>query len=814
MRTRLPFGRRRPAGSPSNARRRLLIACLLILLLPPLLLSLLAAFTPLPPVLRDTHEYDGSVRVLDRHGKLLVEVRSDDGSRARWVPLSQISVEMQQAMIAAEDQRFNYHPGIDPLAIARAASQNLWNRRIISGASTLTQQLARTTRPRSRTMIGKVGEMALALRIEASLSKREVLEQYLNLVFFGPSLRGVESASRFWFDKPASALSLAEAATLAAIPRGPSAYNPLKSPNAVRLRRDLILDRMASKGIASHDDVDRAKREPLSIQAHATGWGAPHFTRGLLSGAIHPEVGPLSERASEIHSTLDARLQREVQTAARTQLASLRNRNATAAAVIVIENQTGEVLAWLGAPDFLDEAHGGQNDGVLALRQPGSSLKPFVYAAAMQDLGWTAATVLPDIELHVTTEQGDYTPRNYDGLFHGPVRLREALANSYNIPAVHAASLVGPARVLEQLRRVGLGSLDRDASHYGAAIALGDGEVRLLDLANAYASLARGGVVQPVRTMRSAKDRTGSSIQLPSAPAERAMPAGTAAVLLDILHDPHARASAFGARSVLDLPFEVAVKTGTSKGFRDNLTVGSTREVTVAVWVGNFDGSPMQDVSGITGAGPLFHAVMLAAMKDRTPEPFGFDGLEVERAPICALSGLRATSHCPHRITETFLAGTAPEATCDVHVEIAIDQRNGLRAGEDCPAAQVDKRVFETWAPPFATWATAARRPLPPAWSPLCPGKDSPSGALSLRYPFSGAVFVIDPSLHDSAQAIMLRAEAPAGLRRLRFRIDGQVVEKSGPPYEHTIRLAPGAHSVRVEADGYPPSDTVQFTVH
>lgn len=821
---RLPFGRtRRPKREATGAsgaraslgkrRARFLRIAAATLLLPPLLLILLAALTPLPPLLRDQHRYDSSIRILDRHGKTLMEVRADDGARARWVPLDQISPELQRAMVAAEDQRFPHHPGIDPLAIGRAAFQNLWNRRVVSGASTLTQQLGRNVSPRPRTLRGKVREMALALRIEASLSKEQILEHYLNLVSFGPSLRGVEAGSRFWFDKPANALSLAEAAMLAAIPRGPSMYNPIKAPDAVRERRDRILDRMLAAGTASQQEVDRAKREPLSIHGKATGWGAPHFARSLLSGAVHPEVGPLSERASVIRTTLSASLQREVQTAARTQLSSLQGRNATAAAAVVIDNASGDVLAWLGAPDFLDEKHGGQNDGVLALRQPGSTLKPFVYAEAMEELGWTAATLLPDVELHVTTEQGEYSPRNYDGVFHGPVRLREALANSYNVPAVHATSILGPGRVLERLRRAGFSTLDRDASHYGTALALGDGEVRLLQLANAYASIARGGVVTPVRSVIEASDRAGRPIPFPAPTSERVMQSGTAAVLIDILRDPHARMSAFGAHSVLDLPFDVAVKTGTSKGFRDNLTVGFTREVTVAVWVGNFDGSPMQDVSGITGAGPLFRSVMLAAMEAREAGAFGFEGIDVEPAPICPLSGLRAGPHCPHRASETFLRGTAPERACDVHVEVSVDRRNGLRAGDGCARHQTNKRVFESWAPPFARWAVTAHRPTVPGWSPLCPGADDVAGRLALKYPHSGTVFVSDPSLPEASEGIVLRADAPLSVRRLRFVVDGKTLAERERPFELTIRLAPGEHRARVEAEGLPPSESVDFTV-
>ncbi|MBI5538401.1 MAG: penicillin-binding protein 1C [Deltaproteobacteria bacterium] len=789
----------------------------LAVLLPPVALVLLAAITPLPEALRARHGFDSSVRVLDRHGKVLAEVRADDGARARWVPIEQVGPDLANAILAAEDRRFYRHPGVDPIAIARAAGQDLWHRRIVSGASTLTQQLARTVKPRRRTLAGKVGEMAVALRIEASLSKKDILEQYLNLVFFGPSLRGVEAASRFYFDKPCNALSLAEAATLAALPRGPTVYDPRKSPQAVQRRRDRILDRMQRDGLASAEAVERAKSEPLTIHLQPTGFSAPHLVRGLLSGAVHPEIGPLADRASTLRTTIDASLQKEVQTAARSQLDSLRDRHVSAASVVVIDNATGEVLAWLGAPDFLDELRFGQNDGVLALRQPGSALKPFVYSVAIDDLGWTAATVLPDIELHISTDQGDYSPHNYDGQLHGPVRMRDALANSYNVPAVHAASVVGPARVLSRLQRLGMRTLQEDAEHYGAAIALGDGEVRLVDLAGAYAALARGGVLHPFRAISAATDRKGMPIELPAAASERVLDAGTAAVLVDMLKDPHARIGSFGSGNVLELPFEVAVKTGTSKGFRDNLTVGSTREVTVAVWVGNFDGSPMQGVSGITGAGPLFRAVMLAAMKGRTPEPFTFSEVQTERLEVCALSGKRPSSTCKHRVTETFVKGTAPDQTCDMHVELPIDKRNGLKAGPSCPASEMELKTLESYEGKFAAWALGARRPVVPArFSPLCPGPDDSAGAqagLSIRYPYPGATFHLDPSLNPDAQGIVVRADAPSRVTRMRFVVDGKVVGVHGPPFEHTLRLEPGEHRVWVETDGNQRSAAIEFDV-
>ena len=301
----------------------------------------------------------------------------------------------------------------------------------------------------------------------------------------------------------------------------------------------------------------------------------------------------------------------------------LRAKGVTAASAVVIENASGDVLAYVGSPDVFDAENGGQNDGARAERQPGSTLKPFLYELAMEKLGFDPSTRLPDVELHLPVDGGaDYAPRDYDGRFRGPVRLREALGSSLNVPAVWTVQQLGVDALLARLRELGFASLSRDADYYGPGLALGDGEVTLLELARAYATLARGGLDLPLRVV-SRVEHAGASEVTSLAPdvARRVMPERFADLVTDVLKDHDAREGAFGERSVLDFPFEVAAKTGTSKGYRDNWTVGFARAVTVAVWVGNFDGKPMTNVSGITGAGPLFHALMEAAMQGRAREP-------------------------------------------------------------------------------------------------------------------------------------------------------------------------------------------------
>ncbi|WP_437787343.1 penicillin-binding protein 1C [Sorangium sp. So ce1097] len=811
---------------PRSRLRRAAQIALAVAVAPWLLLTVVAALTPLPPALRAAEDRAVSTVLLDRHGTVLRELRAGDGARARWLPLDEAGDRIQRAILAAEDRRFARHPGVDPIAIARAAFQLAAERRVVSGASTITQQLARALVPRPRTVRGKLGEMALALRVEASLSKREILEQYMNRVAFGPGLRGVEAASRFYFDKPTADLSLAEAAALASMPRGPSLYDPRRGTGPLERRRNRVLDRMLAAGLAGEAEVARARAEPIALAPKGGGLGAPHLVHAVLGGALGDGAGPLRGRASAITLTIDRGLQREIEVLAQQTVRGLSDRDVGAAAVVVLENATGEILAYVGSHDIDDVAGLGHNDGVLALRQPGSALKPFVYELAMEQLGFTAATVLPDVELSFPTAGGSYAPRNYDGRFHGPVRLRDALASSYNVPAVWTAAALGPDRVLTRLRELGLSSLDGAPSHYGVAIALGDGEVRLLDLANAYATLARGGVHLPVRAVRAARaarafgDEPAPSPGAAPERGARVLDAARARVIVDILADDKARLASFGAGSALELPFPVAAKTGTSKGFRDNLAVGFTPDVTVAVWVGNFDGSPMGGISGITGAGPLFRDAMLAAARVRPPRPFDPpDPDQIAEVEVCALSGMAPTGACPHRRRELLPRGdAAARSPCDMHEVVRVDRRNGLRAGA-CPDAVVEERVFERHDAELTAWARAAGRPIAPdEASPLCgalPGGDGAAGAsggrVRVAYPPDGARFVLDPSV-NSLQAIRLRADVPPGVRRARFVLDGRPIEV-GPPFALDWPLVAGAHRLRVEADGASAGEEIAFSV-
>lgn len=809
-------------GSPPRSRRRRALRIALGAALAPWLgLGACAATKPLPPELvahdvgatgtEAARGLDDSLEILDRDGARLAHRRASDGRKARSLPLADFGEKLPLALIAAEDRRFSSHFGVDPLALARAGFDSARAGRVVSGASTLTQQLARTLGGSERSLSGKLDVMATALRIEASLDKDAILEAYLNHVEFGPNLRGAEAASLHYFQKPARELSLAEAAALAGMPRGPSLYDPHRRPELLLRRRDRVLDRMANAGFASEEETGRAKGEPLALSPRSRRFAAPHFVQSLVSlgAGTCAASPPRASHRGTLRTTLLGELQLEVQTAVEDTVAGLSSEHVTSAAVVVLDNPTGEILAYVGSPGL--DAALGHNDGVRALRQPGSTLKPFVYALALERLGMSPSTLLPDVELSFPTADGSrWTPRNYDRRFHGPVLLRDALGSSLNVPAVHVADRLGAGALLERLRKLGLCSLDREPAHYGLGLALGDGEVRLIELANAYATLARGGVWRPVRAVleREGDDRDAE-------PSRRVYSRETAELVTHMLSDARARDAAFGSQTAFDLPFQVAAKTGTSKGYRDNLAVGYTPEVTVAVWVGNFDGSAMRGVSGITGAAPLFARTITAAARFREPTPFA-PPHGAEATTVCTVSGQEPGPACTHTRRELRSSAMRPPPRCEVHTLVAFDRRNGLLAGRSCDEVHVEHRPVERLPSLFASWARATGRARgEERWSPLCPPDPDElaptESAPRLLFPVDGARFYLDGG-QAGEPSIVLRAAYPERTRSLSFRVDGRALQADPALGKLAWPLRRGAHTVVVEADGHA-SPEIRFTV-
>ncbi|MCA9546444.1 MAG: transglycosylase domain-containing protein, partial [Myxococcales bacterium] len=532
-----------PSPRPWRRRlRRLALAAAGLALVAGLGLWITVRAVPFPPsALAPTHTE--SRRLLDRHGRPLREALSDADGRGVWRPLAEISPWVAKAFVALEDRRFAQHPGVDLRGVARALRDNLRAGRVVAGGSTLTQQVVKLTLAPPRTLGGKLSEALWALRLERALPKAGILEQYVNRVPFGHGAVGIEAAARLYLDTPADRLSLAQAALLAGIPRAPSVLNPLSAPERALARQRSVLAQMRAVGLITAAQEAEALAEPVRLVTPERAFRAPHFTTfALADGATRGSV----------RTTLDLDAQAAVEDATHITLRALREKRVRQAAVVVLDNATGQVLAWVGSGDFFADA-AGQVDMVLGLRQPGSTLKPFVYGLGLEG-GLSELSALPDFPLFFPTALGDYRPRNYDRRYHGWVTLRAALANSYNVPAVWMAQRVGVGALLGRLRALGFDSLDRPALHYGLGLALGNGEVRLIELANAYRTLANGGQHTPWRWR----------LDAPPGEPTRVMPTWAAHLLTDILADPIARAPAFGRYGPLELPFPAAAKTGTS----------------------------------------------------------------------------------------------------------------------------------------------------------------------------------------------------------------------------------------------------------
>ncbi|CAN5624948.1 hypothetical protein BH18VER1_BH18VER1_11430 [soil metagenome] len=531
-----------------------------------------------------------SIALLDRNGVPLREARVEERF-SREVAITDVPRRAIDAVLAAEDKRFFKHRGIDWLATGRALANSLMHGHVTSGASTITQQLIKISQRRPRTLLTKLIETATAVRLEQLWSKEQILCAYLNRVDFGNLNIGLASAADYYFGKPVADLSEAEAAFLAGIPRNPRKLNPHSAFDAAQKRQQVVLRRMAANGALSADRFEFAMAEPLRLRGPRRLFRAPHFTDMVLQQDVNMRDG------AEVRTTLDLRLNEQLERLLRDRLAQLRDHNVRNGAAVVIDNATGDVLALVGSEDYFAPGTG-QVNGAWAKRSAGSTLKPFTYLLALER-GATPATMLADVRTSFPSADGFYRPENYNRRCYGPVSYRTALASSLNIPAVKV--LIeggGPAALHERLRAVGVTTLDRAPEIYGLGLTLGNCEARLLETTNAFASLARLGEWRPWRVVMDA----------PSASRRYSRPE-LVWQIADIMSDNTARTLAFGINSALRFDYRVACKTGTSTDFRDNWTIGFTPEFSVGVWVGNFDGSPMREISGVTGAGPILHEI-------------------------------------------------------------------------------------------------------------------------------------------------------------------------------------------------------------
>ena len=662
-------------------------------------------------------------RVTDRHGELLGYVPGADGYRSQ--SLETLPPQLVRALLAAEDKRFYAHGGVDALALLRAVWQQVSGQGK-SGASTISMQVAKMySPPAPRTWRTKLREMLQARRLEMQHSKEELLLAYLNRADFSNMCRGAGTAARFYFGKGAGELTAPESALLVALVKSPTKLNPVRHPAAALKRRNLILLRMGEAVEAPLGIL------PRSINAPAAAGGVP----GQL--------------------TLDAALQTRCAAIARAEVEKLRSRNVSQAAVVVADNRTGEVLVALPTA-FPESSRGGALDGTATPRSAGSTLKPFVYLMAFRHGAWPG-TVLPDVPTLYRSMDGVQAPGNYDERYMGPVSIRQALACSQNIPAMEALNRFGSVEeCMKLLRSLGF-EIPGEAADYGLGLAIGNAHITLRELVQAYSVLARNGSLVPLQ------------YRLPLLSAEPAtlLPAEDCYRLADVLSDLEARVPSFGAAPNLRFPFRVAAKTGTSSNFRDNWCVGFTAEFTVGVWVGNFDQSPMQEISGVSGAGPIFHRVFETLYREDSAS-FPQMPETLRRVEIDRRTGSLATPETPPTCRQLELAANAdlqrlPAGSFDADGRAILDAR-------------------------YTEWYAGS--PLKHLYA--LAGHQADARVPAILIPAEGSTFTLEPTLPGGGALVELKSTLPPASTRWQcatLRLE----QRRGRWYAH---LRPGTHTI------------------
>ena len=773
-----------------------------------------------------------STKIYDRHDRLLYEIIGSHAGKHTPLPLDEIPPYLRQATIATEDASFYTNPGVDAKAILRAIIINLKGGEVLSGGSTITQQLARNVlllpeERTQRTLTRKLRETILAWRLARTYSKDAILALYLNETYYGNLAYGVEAAAQAYFGKSAAELDLAECALLAGLPQSPALYNPLVDPEAAKERQAVVLDLMVKHGYIDEAQAQLVKEEQLHFASVPFPIRAPHFVmhvRRLLEDELG--LSTLERGGLQVYTTLDLDMQDTARWIVRYRLAQLSehggglpDRNVRNAALVALDPWTGEVLAMLGSPDYFNLRIDGAVNVALATRQPGSSIKPITYAAAFDPRRaepYTPATMVNDVRTAFLTKENDpYVPVNYDHLYRGPVLLRQALASSFNLVAVKVLDHVGLEDMTALARRLGITTLD-DSERFGLALTLGGGEVRLLELTAAYAAFANGGHrVAPVAILR-VKDSQGNVLRdwRPET-GERVLDEWVAYLITDVLSDDTARIAGFGEGGVLNLSRPAAAKTGTTTDWRDNWTIGYTPELVVGVWAGNADNEPMRHVSGIAGAAPIWHDFMEEVLKGHPVQEFAEpEGLV--RVEVCALSGKLPSPYCPHRKTELFIAGTEPREYCPLHRPVRIDITMGMLATEVCPPEQVVERVYTFLPAEAAEWGRKQGILQPPTGYCSLHGEarmqDDRVPISNLQSPISiimtspdpFSVFRLSPALPLSEQRIEVAARPAEEMvvAELVLYVDGEpLATLAAPPYRSLWPLALGVHAFH--AEGY-----------
>ncbi|MCX6045728.1 MAG: PBP1A family penicillin-binding protein [Chloroflexi bacterium] len=703
--------------------------------------AMIATTLPKPEELESSANALHSTYIYDRDGNLLSQLFNPDdvnAGRRTIVPLSQIPEVLQKATISTEDANFYEHSGIDPVALLRALYYAVRTRDLVSGASTIPQQLVKMVfLSPERSATRKIKEAILSTEISRQYDKDKILEIYLNKIYYGNLAYGAEAAAKTYFNKDVKDLTLAEASLLAGLPQLPAYYDPYTHPDRARKRQMVVLQLMVKAGAITEAEADSAWNEPLSYAPlQEFKMEAPHFTlfvRQQLEELFSINNGAdyaLFQQGVNVYTTLNSKLQEQAQTIVHDQVAGLADHNVSNGALVAMDPRTGEILALVGSADFNNVEIDGQVNMALAPRQPGSTIKPLVYLASFEQPNkqpaerWNSGTLVADIkEAFPDGANPPYVPTNYDNKERGMVTVRTALANSLNIPAVRTMQTIGVANFLPTVPRLGIDTLTR--TDYGLSLALGAGEVPLVEMVGAFGVLANQGKRMPPVTIKKITDSSGRIIcelgtatpcQANGDTGQQVVNPVDAFLITDIISDNEARSIAFGLNSYLQLGNRpVAAKTGTTNDFRDVLTMGYTPQLVTGVWVGNADDSPMVNVTGITGAAPIWNQFMQTALADQpimefTPPP------GVRQFEVCADTGTLPSEACPQKRSHWFAEDRPPlPKEKDLYQKVRLDKTTGKLANEFTPQNAIEEKVFKVYPPQYRKWAEEHGIAQPPA---------------------------------------------------------------------------------------------------
>jgi len=789
-------------------------------------------FWDLPSVnLASANLESSSIRITDRNGRLLYDILPEQGGRHAVLSFDSIPDCMKDATIAVEDKGFYSNPGIDLAGIIRALWIDIRGGEIVAGGSTITQQVARNlllnqSERYNRSLRRKLRETILAWELTQKYPKADILALYLNQVNYGGMAYGVEAAAQTYFGKSAKDLILPECAMLAGLPQAPGLYDPFTHPDLAKQRQQIVLDLMEKEGFITHQQNIEAQSDLLSYNPAPYPIEAPHFIWMIKdqldalfsSGTLNPN------QSLVVRTTLDLDDQHAAEQIVERHIAEFKpkagqvSHNVNNAAMVVLNPRNGEILALVGSANYFDRSIDGALDMAISPRQTGSAFKPFIYALALnpnQPIAWTAATSILDVSTTFITRDGQpYTPVDYDGREHGPVSVREALASSLNIPAVKTLKKVGVEATINLAGRLGITSLS-DPRNYDLSLVLGGGEISLLQLSAAYASLANGGYYTGNHSILDIRDADGNLIYTQNKmPVLQVFDPRVVWLISDILSDDHARQIGFGLNSTLKIDHTAAVKTGTTTNFHDNWTIGYTPDLLVGVWVGNSNYEAMHDVTGVTGAAPIWNETMRTLLAGKPNEPF-VRPAGMRQTVVCDLSGLLPTSACPYTHREWFIDGTEPKHPDTYYQQVWIDTLTNSLASDLTPPDRRKAMVVLNLPAEAQAWARAQGLPLLSNLQQYTISQNT--NELMLVFPTPNTTYRITPNLDLAAQQLSVEAFAGQSFSTVMIYADGKVLATlPNPPYQTWWRLSPGSHNFWAEGvagDKTVISDTVTITV-